>query len=43
MAVRRDSQGHRLPVIFIAGEPIGGRTELTNMITSGELKKKVYG
>lgn len=43
MAVRRDSRGFRLPVVFIAGEPIGGRTELTNMATSGELKKKVFG
>ena len=42
-AVRRDSKGFRLPVVFIAGEPIGGRTELTNMISSGELKKKVFG
>lgn len=43
MAVRRDSKGYRLPVVFIAGEPVGGRTELTNMQTTGELKKKVFG
>jgi len=43
MAVRRDSKGYRLPVVFIAGEPIGGRAELTNLQTSGELKKKVFG
>jgi hypothetical protein len=43
MAVRRDSKGYRLPVVFIAGEPIGGRSELVNMQTSGELKKKVFG
>jgi glutaredoxin-related protein len=43
MAVRRDSKGHRLPLVFIAGEPIGGRSELTNMITTGELKKRVFG
>jgi glutaredoxin-related protein len=43
MAVRRDSKGFRLPVVFIAGEVIGGRSELTNMHTSGELKKKVFG
>jgi glutaredoxin len=43
MAVRRDSKGFRLPVVFIAGEPIGGRTELTNLISSGEMKKRVYG
>lgn len=43
MAVRRDSNGHRLPVVFIAGEPIGGRAELSTLISSGELKKKVFG
>lgn len=43
MAVRRDSKGFRLPVVFIAGEPIGGRTELINLQTTGELKRKVYG
>jgi glutaredoxin len=43
MAVRRDSKGYRLPVVFIAGEPIGGRAELVNLSTSGELRKKVFG
>ena len=43
MAVRRDSKGFRLPVVFIAGEPIGGRAELSNLIAKGELKKKVFG
>jgi glutaredoxin len=43
MAVRRDSKGYRLPVVFIAGEVVGGRAELTNMQTTGELKKKVFG
>jgi len=43
MAVRRDSKGHRLPLVFIAGEVVGGRSELTNLTTSGELKKKVFG
>lgn len=42
VAVRRDSNGHRLPIVFIAGEPIGGRAELTNLISSGEIKKKVW-
>lgn len=41
-AVRRDSNGHRLPVVFVAGEAIGGRAELTNLISSGELKKLVW-
>lgn len=43
MAVRRDSNGHRLPVVFIAGDVIGGRAELSNLISTGELKKKVFG
>jgi glutaredoxin len=42
-AVRRDSKGFRLPVVFVAGDPIGGRTELVNLIASGELKKRVFG
>ena len=42
MAVRRDSKGHRLPVVFIAGEVIGGRAELTNLTSTGELTKKVF-
>jgi len=43
MAVRRDSKGFRLPVVFVAGEPVGGRAELVNLINSGELNKKVFG
>jgi glutaredoxin len=43
MAVRRDSKGFRLPVVFIAGEAVGGRSELTNLAASGELSKKVFG
>lgn len=42
-AVRRDSNGHRLPVCFIAGECIGGKVELINAAQTGELKKKVFG
>jgi glutaredoxin-related protein len=42
-AVRRDSKGIRLPVCFIAGECVGGRVELVNLASSGELKKKVFG
>ena len=42
-AVRRDSKGARLPVVFVAGECVGGRTELVNLAASGELKKKVFG
>ena len=43
MAVRRDSKGFRLPVLFIAGDAIGGRAELGNLFSSGELKKRVFG
>jgi glutaredoxin-related protein len=42
-AVRRDSGGQRLPVAFIAGECVGGKVELVNLVSSGELKKKVFG
>ncbi|HTR51557.1 MAG TPA: glutaredoxin domain-containing protein, partial [Kofleriaceae bacterium] len=42
-AVRRDSHGIRLPVVFVAGDCIGGRQELVNAASSGELKKKVFG
>lgn len=42
-AVRRDSKGHRLPVVFIAGEVVGGRVELLAIANSGELKKRVLG
>ena len=42
-AVRRDSKGQRLPVVFIAGECVGGRTELINLASDGELKKRVFG
>lgn len=42
-AVRRDSKGIRLPVAFVAGDCIGGRAELVNAVSSGELEKKVFG
>ncbi|MEO8842414.1 MAG: glutaredoxin [Kofleriaceae bacterium] len=42
-AVKRDSDGKRLPVVFVAGECLGGREELVNAASSGELKKKVFG
>lgn len=41
-AVRRDSKGHRLPVVFIAGEVVGGRQELTNLGRDG-IRQLVYG
>src|SRR5687768_10302445 len=42
-AVKRDSKGLRLPVVFIAGDCLGGREHLVNAASSGELKKKVFG
>ena len=42
-AVRRDSNGARLPVVFVAGDCIGGREALVNASSTGELKKKVFG
>ncbi len=42
-SVKRDSNGHRLPLVMIAGEAIGGRAELSNLIATGKLKKLVYG
>jgi hypothetical protein len=34
-AVRRDSKGFRLPVVFIAGDAVGGRQELVNLGRDG--------
>lgn len=42
-SVRRDSDGRKLPLVFIAGECIGGRDELHALERSGELQKKVWG
>ena len=42
-AVRRDSGGRKLPLVFVAGECIGAREELNALDRSGELKKKVWG
>lgn len=42
-AVRRDSKGFRLPVVFIAGEALGGRIELVNAIATGNFTRLVYG
>jgi len=42
-AVRRDAKGRGGPLCFIAGECVGGRTELVNLAGSGELKRRVFG
>jgi glutaredoxin len=41
-AVRRDSGGRKLPLVFVAGECIGSREELNALDKSGELRKKVW-
>jgi glutaredoxin len=41
-AVRRDSKGHRLPVVFVAGDAIGGREQLTNLGRAG-IRTLVFG
>jgi glutaredoxin len=42
-AVRRDAGGRKLPLVFIAGDCVGGREELNAMDRSGELKRRVWG
>jgi hypothetical protein len=42
-AVRRDAKGRGGPLCFIAGECVGGRTELVNLAGTGELKRRVFG
>lgn len=42
-AVTRDSGGRKLPLVFIAGECIGGREELFELDRRGLLRKKVWG
>jgi hypothetical protein len=41
-AIRRDSKGLRLPLVFIAGDCIGGREHLLNLGKAG-LEKLVFG
>lgn len=42
-AVRRDSKGFRLPLVFIAGDCVGGREQLLNLAATGQLEKLVFG
>jgi glutaredoxin len=42
-AVVREANGFRLPVVFIAGTPVGKAEELTNLDQRGELVKRVFG
>jgi hypothetical protein len=41
-AVRRDSRGYRLPVVFVAGDVVGGLEALTNLGRAG-IRKRVFG
>ncbi len=41
-AVARDSGGRELPVVFIAGECVGGRRELVDLQGRGELVSRVW-
>lgn len=41
-AVRRDSKGYRLPVVFVAGDVLGGREALHNLGRAG-IRKRVFG
>ena len=42
-SLKRDTNGRKLPLVFIAGECVGGRDELHAMERSGLLRKKVWG
>ncbi|HVV88292.1 MAG TPA: hypothetical protein VHE35_34860 [Kofleriaceae bacterium] len=42
-AVRRDSKGFRLPLVFVAGECLGGREQVLNAAATGHLAKLVFG
>lgn len=42
-AVRRDAGGRKLPLVFVAGECVGGREELHELDRKGLLRKKVWG
>lgn len=41
-AVRRDSGNKKPPLVFIAGESVGGRVELVNLGRDG-IRKRVFG
>jgi glutaredoxin-related protein len=42
-AAKMDSGGARFPMVFIAGDFVGGAEALTNMVRSGELRDRVFG
>jgi len=41
-AASRDSGGQPLPVVFIAGECVGGPAQLTTLVGAGKLKKLAF-
>jgi len=41
-AAKMDSQGARFPMVFIAGDFVGGAQNLTKMVSSGELRRLVF-
>ena len=42
-AAKMDSGGARFPMVFIAGDFVGGAEALTNMVRSGKLRERVFG
>ncbi len=42
-AAKMDSDNARFPMVFIAGDFVGGAAAMTNMISSGELRRRVFG
>ena len=37
------AKAHEFPLVFVAGEPIGGFDELTQSDVTGDLKRRVFG
>jgi hypothetical protein len=41
-ATLRDGKGYKLPIVFIAGQAVGGRSQLATMIQNGELTRLAF-
>lgn len=41
-ATVRDGKGHKLPLVFIAGSAVGGRSQLATLIQNGELARLAF-
>ena len=37
------ARAHEFPLVFVAGEPVGGLHELTQLDVNGVLQKRVFG